>query len=388
MENNITCFSCDSILDQGYRFCPSCGTNIKCKNCDTFLIKDAKFCFSCGTSIFEENKTTVNNENANTIKFKETKDERSYEVSFTNETASQVTSVVAGMIPNGSNIFKEAVIKNDLLGYNTINDIQQQNEESQKNKIYETSVVVNSDEIIGNTVDIEIGNNDTYPHINDLARKYDYFSEKDWILIYTFYLSDFGNKQFTREEVFNKYKVERKTSVRIKNFARSWNDLFKENFSTVKENDLILTKQGLINARGLMNNQTRNVKAKKNTKSNTANQNKSTKTTKQSSVKIEEFDIYEKGGLQSFIEKFNATSTKEYILCIGYFITKILEKESFSDGNVDYAFKVLKLPNKPNALRQIIINIKNNEMWIENAEEKNWKINRTGEIEYERRVNA
>lgn len=388
MENNITCFSCDSILDQGYRFCPSCGTNIKCKNCDTLLVKDAKFCFSCGTSIFEENKTTVNNENANTIKFKETKDERSYEVSFTNETASQVTSVVAGMIPNGSNIFKEAVIKNDLLGYNTINDIQQQNEESQKNKIYETSVVVNSDEISGNTVDIEIGNNDTYPHINDLARKYDYFSEKDWILIYAFYLSDFGNKQFTREEVFNKYKVERKTSVRIKNFARSWNDLFKENFSTVKENDLILTKQGLINARGLMNNQTRNVKAKKNTKSNTANQNKSTKTTKQSSVKIEEFDIYEKGGLQSFIEKFNATSTKEYILCIGYFITKILEKESFSDGNVDYAFKVLKLPNRPNALRQIIINIKNNEMWIENAEEKNWKINRTGEIEYERRVNA
>ncbi|WP_241287584.1 zinc ribbon domain-containing protein [Chryseobacterium indologenes] len=388
MENNITCFSCDSILDQGYRFCPSCGTNIKCKNCDTLLIKDAKFCFSCGTSIFEENKTTVNNENANTIKFKETKDERSYEVSFTNETASQVTSVVAGMIPNGSNIFKEAVIKNDLLGYNTINDIQQQNEESQKNKIYETSVVVNSDEISGNTVDIEIGNNDIYPHINDLARKYDYFSEKDWILIYAFYLSDFGNKQFTREEVFNKYKVERKTSVRIKNFARSWNDLFKENFSTVKENDLILTKQGLINARGLMNNQTRNVKAKKNTKSNTANQNKSTKTTKQSSVKIEEFDIYEKGGLQSFIEKFNATSTKEYILCIGYFITKILEKESFSDGNVDYAFKVLKLPNRPNALRQIIINIKNNEMWIENAEEKNWKINRTGEIEYERRVNA
>ncbi len=388
MENNITCFSCESILDQGYRFCPSCGTNIKCKNCDTLLIKDAKFCFSCGTSIFEENKTTVNNENANTIKFKETKDERSYEVSFTNETASQVTSVVAGMIPNGSNIFKEAVIKNDLLGYNTINDIQQQNEESQKNKIYETSVVVNSDEISGNTVDIEIGNNDTYPHINDLARKYDYFSEKDWILIYAFYLSDFGNKQFTREEVFNKYKVERKTSVRIKNFARSWNDLFKENFSTVKENDLILTKQGLINARGLMNNQTRNVKAKKNTKSNIANQNKSTKTSKQSSVKIEEFDIYEKGGLQSFIEKFNATSTKEYILCIGYFITKILEKESFSDGNVDYAFKVLKLPNRPNALRQIIINIKNNEMWIENAEEKNWKINRTGEIEYERRVNA
>lgn len=294
------------------------------------------------------------------------------------------------MIPNGSNIFKEAAINKDLLGYNNINDIQQQNlnEESQKNKIYEASIVEDSDEISSNKVDKEIESNDTYPHINDLARKYDYFSEKDWIFIYAFYLSDFGNKQFTREDIFNKYKAERKTTARIKNFAKNWNDLFKENFSTIKENDLILTKQGLVNAHELMNSQARNVRAKKSTKSNIANPNKPTKSSKQSNVKIEEFDLYEKGGLQSFIEKFNATSTKEYILCIGYFITKILEKESFSDGNVDYAFKVLKLPNRPNSLRQIIINIKNNEVWIENAEEKNWKITRTGEIEYEKRVNA
>ena len=103
MENNTICFSCDFILDKVYKFCPSCGTNIKCKNCDTLLVKGAKFCFNCGTSIHDENQIAVN-ENINTIKFKETKDEREYEVRFTNETASQVTSVVAGMIPNTSNI--------------------------------------------------------------------------------------------------------------------------------------------------------------------------------------------------------------------------------------------------------------------------------------------
>lgn len=56
-----TCEKCGKILDEGVKFCPSCGTEVKteekeelldpiCKKCGTILSDDVKFCPNCGTS--------------------------------------------------------------------------------------------------------------------------------------------------------------------------------------------------------------------------------------------------------------------------------------------------------------------------------------------------
>jgi len=382
MENTTTCFSCDFILDKVYKFCPSCGTNIKCKNCDTLLTKGAKFCFNCGNSIHGENQITTN-ENINTIKFKETKDEREYEVRFTNETASQVTSVVAGMIPSSQNIFTKDAISNNLISYEKINDLSP---DLNKN-VYETSIIDNkSEEQIINNLSIDEMKTDLYPHIDDLPLKYEGFTEKDWILIYAFYLSKFGEISFTRKQVLEKYKEVRKTENRMKKFSENWNITFKENFKTLKDDQLFFLSKGIQNVKFIMT-QDKNVSLNNKVNSNKIKkvQNKitSNKTTN-TNVKIEEFDIYKEIGLEKIIEKTNAKSTKEYILSIGYYINFILKNEYFTDGNIDYAFKNLKLPNRPNTLRQIITNIKNNDFWIDKVDKKHWKLTRKGELEFEK----
>jgi RNA polymerase subunit RPABC4/transcription elongation factor Spt4 len=380
MENNTICFSCDFILDKVYKFCPSCGTNIKCKNCDTLLVKGAKFCFNCGTSIHDENQIAVN-ENINTIKFKETKDEREYEVRFTNETASQVTSVVAGMIPNTSNIFKLNSTDNSLVEYRVVDEVKNNSNESLNftpSDFSENIVIDNPEE--------SSYSDSAFPHINDLAVKYTHFSERDWILVYAFYLSDFGEKQFTRKDVYQKYIDTRFTLARRKNFSGTWNKLFKENFSTVKDISLILTPMGLENAKKILSGQyTKKVIKGNNTKDSSPN--KPSKPAIQQNIKLEEFDIYAKEGLEKLINDTNTKSTKGYILCIGYYITHILEKEYFSDGNIDFAFKNLKLPKRPNGLRQVITNIKVRDFWFEIVDSKYWKVSRKGELEIEKMLN-
>ena len=88
--------------------------------------------------------------------------------------------------------------------------------------------------------------------------------------------------------------------------------------------------------------------------------------------------------MEKLIIEINPKSTKEYILSIGYYINFILENEYFTDGNIDYAYKNLELPNRPNTLRQIIVNIKNREFWIEKVDKKYWKLTRKGELEIEK----
>lgn len=378
MSDKIPCFNCDIEINIDFRFCPNCGSKVKCKKCNTSLVKSAKFCFECGDSVDGENKK-IDVENVNTIEFKETKEERSYKVSFTNETASQVTNVVAGMIPNGSNIFKKT-LTTDLVEFSEIKDfeksIQGENPEPIPVEIVDDKSESGKEEKKNDTDELN------YHHIDDLPRKYENFSEKDWILVYAFYLSDFSKSYFTKENVHGKYKDARYTEARRKNFSKNWNDIFKGNFVTIKGNNLALNTTGINNAKNLLLGIQ---ELKKNNKSST--QNKSVKSTTQISIKLEEFDIYHGKGLEKMINDSNLKSVKDYILCIGYYITFILKKEYFSDGNIDYAFKNLKLPKRPADINKSIHNIKTRNFLFENAGVKKWKLSRKGEIEFEKMLN-
>jgi len=377
MSDLIPCFNCDSEINIDFGFCPNCGSKVKCKNCNTPLVKSAKFCFECGDSVDGENKKN-DVENVNTIEFKETKEERSYKVSFTNETASQVTNVVAGMIPNGSSIFKKT-LTTDLVEFSEIKDFDKSIEGENKEPI---PVEIVDDKSGSEKEEIKSGKDELiYHHIDDLPRKYENFSEKEWILVYAFYISDYGVNNFKKDDVYEKYKDARYTLARRKNFSKNWNDIFKDNFVTIKDDNLALTSKGIENCNNLLSGL---VKPKIN-KIKNSSPNRANKPSAQNTIKMEEFDLLKNGGLQEIFDKANPSVTKEYILCIGYYINHILEKDYFSDGNVDFAFRALKI-SRPNTLRQIITNIKNNDLWVEKVEEKFWKLTRLGEIQYEKMI--
>ena len=69
------------------------------------------------------------------------------------------------------------------------------------------------------------------------------------------------------------------------------------------------------------------------------------------------------------------------IAIIGYYVSEILDKKSFTEGHIEYAYRMLKL-KRPTHLRQIIINEKNKRDLFEQDEDGSevWKLTRTGEI--------
>ncbi len=111
------------------------------------------------------------------------------------------------------------------------------------------------------------------------------------------------------------------------------------------------------------------------------------KTSKRTMTKItpERFDIHgnEKiPSLKQFMEqKKPSKKNGDIILVIGYYITHILGNEKFSEGQVEYAYKMLEL-SRPNHLHQIMINEKNKTDNIELDPDQSdcWKLTRSGDI--------
>ena len=114
---------------------------------------------------------------------------------------------------------------------------------------------------------------------------------------------------------------------------------------------------------------------------------KSTSRSKSRAKKVtaERFDIH--GGdkapsLEGFLKEKNpGTANGPRIAVIGYYITEILGHDAFSEGQVEYAYKMLGL-KRPNHTHQIMINNKNEKDYYEPIEENesSWRLTRAGEI--------
>ncbi|RYC52693.1 hypothetical protein DN53_00295 [Flagellimonas olearia] len=109
------------------------------------------------------------------------------------------------------------------------------------------------------------------------------------------------------------------------------------------------------------------------------------KTSKPSSkiIQAEKFDAHNKKKTlkELFDEKKPGKSTTDRIVTIGYYLNYILKQTGFTDGNIDYAYRVLKLDKRPRHLRQVITNIKNENALIEVGDaDKSWRLSRNGEI--------
>ena len=120
------------------------------------------------------------------------------------------------------------------------------------------------------------------------------------------------------------------------------------------------------------------------TQKSTSTKSKSGNKKKTSKVSAERFDIHGEDNTQSledFIKEKNpGRPNAEKIAVIGYYISEILGADKFSEGQIEYAYKMLKY-KRPEHLRQIIINAKNEKDWFEPVDENGvWALTRTGDI--------
>ena len=114
------------------------------------------------------------------------------------------------------------------------------------------------------------------------------------------------------------------------------------------------------------------------TKSKSGNKKKTSK------VSAERFDMHgndDTQSLEDFIKEKNpGRPNAEKIVVIGYYISEILGANGFSEGQIEYAYKMLNY-KRPGHLRQIIINAKNEKDWFESLDENGmWALTRTGDI--------
>lgn len=103
-------------------------------------------------------------------------------------------------------------------------------------------------------------------------------------------------------------------------------------------------------------------------------------------VSAEKYDIHGSGDTPSlkafFDEKNPGKGNGDRIAVIGYYITEILGNDEFTEGQVEYSYKMLGI-DRPGHLHQIMINNKNQKDYYEEAkgaELGHWVMTRGGDI--------
>lgn len=91
----MKCQFCGQELPEGAKFCYNCNKQIACVACGRPLVEGAQICVFCGREV----KSRIKNSEGNYIKYSESGSEKSFEASFSDETAGNVVSVFASLVP-------------------------------------------------------------------------------------------------------------------------------------------------------------------------------------------------------------------------------------------------------------------------------------------------
>jgi len=384
---STTCSSCGETTYENSKFCHNCGTRLLCVACGYPLVKNAKNCIECGKAV-EKTEVSPNNNLVNTIRYERTQDKISCDVTLTNEVGKEgIAELIATISNSNKNYTNENLLNGAISKTNRKNPEENGIEDiDYKEEITEETEEENS---IHNNLNENSNHTTEFLHLSDLGMTLE-CNESEWILIYCFYESEFNKKPFNKDLVYKLYLDNRGNDNRRKNFARNWKANFQAGYvSTLKENEFKFQSKGLEFVKSLINstNEDPGANSLKNGKKKTKNQDskRSSKITPAKQIIVEEFDILKndtKTSLEDFIKSKNPGNNSSYrILVIGYYITKINCQSHFTDGNIEFAYRALGLNNRPKFLHQIIINLKNNQRWIEKAEGTlGWELTRIGEI--------
>ena len=91
----MKCQFCNQELPDGAKFCYKCYNQIVCLDCGKLLVEGSSICIYCGKEI----KTRSTQANVNHIKYSENDKGKSFEASFSDETAGNVVDVFAQFLP-------------------------------------------------------------------------------------------------------------------------------------------------------------------------------------------------------------------------------------------------------------------------------------------------
>lgn len=190
-------------------------------------------------------------------------------------------------------------------------------------------------------------------------------SEREWILVYAYYGSDFGNKPFTGKTILEGYEsTKRKTTSRHSNMSQNIKALFSKGyFSALNDEEFILTEDGKKQANEIISRTSSKPIAQKKSSSSERSIKQNKKSTNNTSSNkfavLKDLNLRpaDKTHLVKYIEGYDIKSNGDRIIVIINYLKEILKIEKVTINHLYTAFFELKC-KIPNSFYQVVINTK------------------------------
>lgn len=372
----MECQFCGQALPDNAKFCFKCKKQIVCQKCGERLVDEADICIYCGASILTSVKSTAQNY----IRYKESQTEKSFEATFSNETAGAVVETFASFLP--ANKHSKAI----NIATNHINDASFVDIENEERPQLSASMPEKNDNDgepnLINRIFGTRGENDIYLHETSLKAnsKVDYAGRLT--ILYLYYNHINGIKEVKRSEV-NSF-IE-KTGLNNDGNYRKWISKEKSLFN-INEGSYCLCRAGEERAKLYIEevfDDTKTDKWKlghstKNSSKSNGPLNKTHKSTSYSLVTNLNLSPCNKETLKSFVTKYKTTSGFAYNLVFVYYLQKIVGVKNISANHIYTCYMDLSV-KFPSNIRQSLIDTKNKKGWIDTSSMTNICLTTVGE---------
>jgi len=190
-------------------------------------------------------------------------------------------------------------------------------------------------------------------------------SSEEWILVYAYYATEFGNKPFTSKNILEAYEsTKRKTTSRHANMSQNIKALFNKGyFSAFNDDEFILTNDGKHQANEIIT-RTHSTPLKQKKPKSKASKPKATsnKKNKSSGSKFEVLkDLNlrptDKVSLTDYVKNYEIKSNGDRIIVIINYLKEILKIDKVTINHLYTAFFVLKC-RIPASFYQVVVNTK------------------------------
>lgn len=345
METNQKkdCFNCGQVLPQIGYFCGGCLTQFKCKFCESFLEKDYIGCVNCGSP--KEIRKSVNEttqQNINTFKLHETLTDRTIEATFSDDVAKDI----AGTLRDAAAAGRMKSITQNLPSTSVSNNLEQANVGYLEAEVVEDAIIPTKTEPIHKVLNNEIIDSEAYPTLKAVVIKNLSNSESEWVLVYAFYISNFGKETFSRQDIID---IHNQSNRKNDNFVRDLSSYIKTNvkasYLNPLDNGYAILGKGLIKAKEVIKRTSGAAPKTKNSfKSKKANTDDTSEITlkkrsngSKSYKRLADINFHpaDNISLHDFIKRYNVKSDNDRNLLFTHYLTEML---GVVDVTVDHIY--------------------------------------------------
>lgn len=366
------CIYCNSQLPNKGFFCPQCSKQVKCKRCSEMLLAEAKVCIFCGEEVGLKTSST----NLNSIEFSETETSRNFKASFTDTVGQSISDSFGLILAN-----KMGTRKNLPPALTNSSDNSQQVDTVDADvEIIDEPPLNNTNPKVSDIPTLEV------VKLRDLAK-----TETDWFLVYAYYASAGGEKEFTRKDILKLYEDSgRLTEQRKKGLSQYVINITNALYikSTNKTNFILLEK-GKAKALKIFNGDSvprtsikRLSKSLSTTTPNTIVENNETSKSKKASSSVGfvdlELTLNDQKSLKDFFNDKKPQSQNENVLVAMKWYIDHKKIDEVSKEEINYLLSIISKP--PSALPQVLGNMVGARFrWVAKGSKGKYKLSSIGE---------